>query len=948
MNDLRDPRLKVFCSPLIPEAFHAVTHANEIYEFDPFDVEAIHRSARVAFSELVARATANPRPSSGRILLLLGESGAGKTHLMRAFRHRLHSREQGYFSYMQMNTAAANYGVYILRNTLESFSKLYNDQSVESALQRLSRQLAQAAPVPDALTTLRDTSLGRQGLIEAVETIGDALVDRATFADVDLDVVRALLYLQQDRPSLRARALKWLRGEPLSQQDRRPLGDLPPRDNPEDALGLLKALARLIDALEGGALVVCVDQLEDVRYLDDPTNCFTRIIQTLVALAEVPNVVVLMACLEDFYYATSQGHLTQSYVDRVERDPDAVLLTAQRSPQEVRQLVARRLQSLFEMVDVAFDPEDSLYPFPAAAMDSLAHRRSRDVVDACRRLRELSIAQGLPPGGGAAGELQSGAAAAALSTVPPDPQAALEDSAPLVALERLWNDIRAATLTPDDDDGARLGLLAAALPLAGVELESQASWEATCHDDGGYVDLTRGPEHPDPTRIFLCERPVQGGALAQQLRRVQQHLPTHPGAIVRTGAFPDNPKTIVVQVINDLLLRGWRRVTMDENDWILLAALVSLHRHPDAQTHLQAWARARRPLTSLPCIQTLLDLNFLQGLETTPETSPPTVAGESPPPAMAGDGAVEPLPPHQPLVLGVSHRQGGSLAVDPEELRRPALVAGETAAPTLWVANVVEKLLLRGVPVVVLDHRGLLVNYADPSAWATRALTPRDDIRRHHLQAAVEVSLTVPGDGPLAVPPLAELLVPRDAKTRLALFHLGALAAGPDYGPWLRDFFAALRRHSTGPRRRLGLLCVVDDAPKALGAWSAAAGPAEVETLGVTTAQAGVGWLWLSAVPGPELPDSAALSGGFLGRTPSVPAGLLAHLAACAGLEDTPDRDQTLARDAGRLGAEDLLGVWAGRAEAFQVQRPLIRPGARTTADIIALATSGPAQTAAP
>src|SRR5436190_1810201 len=82
-----DPPVLAFCSGTCPDIFHAVAHRHEVWREDPFDVESIHDEARDAYQRLVDRATTPPGPDSGRILLLLGESGCGKTHLMRAFRN---------------------------------------------------------------------------------------------------------------------------------------------------------------------------------------------------------------------------------------------------------------------------------------------------------------------------------------------------------------------------------------------------------------------------------------------------------------------------------------------------------------------------------------------------------------------------------------------------------------------------------------------------------------------------------------------------------------------------------------------------------------------------------------------------------------------------------------------------------------------------------------------
>ncbi len=117
-----DPRASAFCDAGGPEIFHAIAYRNEIWQADPFDVATIHAEARDVFRGLVARAGMIPRPNSGRILLLMGESGSGKTHLMRVFRNWVHGGQRGYCGYMQMTSAIDDYGRYVLNNLIDSLS----------------------------------------------------------------------------------------------------------------------------------------------------------------------------------------------------------------------------------------------------------------------------------------------------------------------------------------------------------------------------------------------------------------------------------------------------------------------------------------------------------------------------------------------------------------------------------------------------------------------------------------------------------------------------------------------------------------------------------------------------------------------------------------------------------------------------------------------------------
>ena len=88
----RDPRIGAFVDPDGPEVFTAIVHGNQVWTEDPFDVDSSHGAARAQFRRLLDRASdSDELPTHGKTLLLLGEAGSGKTHLMRAFRTHAHA-----------------------------------------------------------------------------------------------------------------------------------------------------------------------------------------------------------------------------------------------------------------------------------------------------------------------------------------------------------------------------------------------------------------------------------------------------------------------------------------------------------------------------------------------------------------------------------------------------------------------------------------------------------------------------------------------------------------------------------------------------------------------------------------------------------------------------------------------------------------------------------------
>ena len=77
-------------------------------------------------STLLNRAGRTPPPPSGAVLVLLGEAGSGKTHLMRAFRTRAHGQGLGYCGYLQMTAEASNYARYMLTNLIDGLEQPYD------------------------------------------------------------------------------------------------------------------------------------------------------------------------------------------------------------------------------------------------------------------------------------------------------------------------------------------------------------------------------------------------------------------------------------------------------------------------------------------------------------------------------------------------------------------------------------------------------------------------------------------------------------------------------------------------------------------------------------------------------------------------------------------------------------------------------------------------------
>ncbi|MBF2002686.1 MAG: DUF853 family protein [Synechococcales cyanobacterium M58_A2018_015] len=731
-----DPRFEAFCSHQALDVFHAVTHQHQIWQPDLYDVETIHPEARAAYDRLLNR-VGSSTVDSGRILLLLGESGAGKTHLMRVFRNQTHEQRKGFFSYMQMTSAVSNYARYVLKNTIDSFEKPYYEPSgTNTGLVELSNTLAESSGVmtPSELVRLREDNLSQGELIDLIYEVADRVVAVPQFNGIDLDLIRALLYLQPGQPAITGKVLKWLRGETLAPYDSKVLGGIASRDQEDDPLRILQSFALLIQAVTGGAFVICLDQLEDIHTLhgaDDVGLRFRQTIQTMVTIAEIPNVIVVLSCLENFYDLL-KPHLPKSHLDRLELDPVPISLKARRSEDEVRQIIARRLQNLYEVAGVPINDSNALYPFPEGTAETLAGQTTRDVLEWCRAQREKSIVTGLLP--------------VIDSVVPPPPPPPPSD----FELSQLWNDYKTKSFELPEDDRGLLNLLASSILRCGQELGYDSRYLSTqFHGDYLAVDLHLGSNNFEQSLLLgLCQKPSQGGVLARQIRDLQQAAGNRIPVALRSTEFPSNPKTKIAQQLGEFITQGGRRAHVSNADWRTMVAIQSFEQQYGDRPDYSAWLQTEKPLAQLPSLKHILDLDKWTAPVVSPISTPTQTLTPSPSPSLE-PVSPQPLPPDPtaPIPLGQTRATMPTPVALPQEalVRHAAFLGGSGSGKTTLALTLIEQLLLRGVPAILLDRKGDLSSYANPEAWDKPAADPNVMDQRQLLRDRIEVTLYTPG-----------------------------------------------------------------------------------------------------------------------------------------------------------------------------------------------------------
>ncbi|MGH8612243.1 MAG: ATP-binding protein, partial [Gammaproteobacteria bacterium] len=552
----QDARLTAFCSTACPELFHAIVHRHEIFRHDPLDVPSVHEEARRAFASLLNRVGAGL--PYGKILLLLGEAGSGKTHLMRAFRSEVTSTASGYFAYMQMTSSETNYAQYVLTNVIDSLHQPYDEAVSEiSGLMRLSNGLVEDPDLfdPAALLYLRDGELD----LPRVFDCSDHLIGKLGLQNLNPDLLRVLLLLQRSEPHLKNLVLQYLRCHDLSHHDQQKLGGIKPLRDASGPREVIKSLAGLAWALEKTPFVLCLDQLEDIYELNAPTQeRFLAAMRVVREVADaVPSLIVAIACLEDFYQKLKTS-LTSPLLDRIEKDPEPVRLSSLRSAAEVEQLIIRRLQFLFAECEAPFADEQPLFPFAADVPQKLAGFRARAVLELCRQARERSLASGHRP------EIQDGQE----PLVPP-----IVDLT--VPLEQRWNDFYTGFKpAAPESETAMTELLAWALVESVRELPDGCTVTASAHEKQVYAETKAHGEFQSRLLVTICNEKPQGGSLGHAVDAARERAQNQNRRciIARSTVFPDNPRTQIAKKLGELIAEGGRRTVIEDSDWRAMQA----------------------------------------------------------------------------------------------------------------------------------------------------------------------------------------------------------------------------------------------------------------------------------------------------------------------------------------------------------------------------------------
>lgn len=699
---------------------------DDVWHRPEYHVDTLHRHVADAILGAIdeARDSADASPVG---VVVQGQRGAGKTHLLGWIREQVQRQDGSFFLVSLLDGTRFWYSV--AHSMLNGLTRRVDGH--ETQLRMFLRRVTLLTGVPFAArqAVIGDEPLDRaavEALLEALHQYNQevALACRHT--------ARALVMYNSG--DFRAREVGnnfLLSGEECEPGERTPWGLPRGPYPPEQVVSELSWLLALT-----GPSVIAVDQIDgllaplakamanrqDAEWQD--SQLLDQIANGLMALREATRKTLTVVAAQHATWEVIKKYAIASVQDRfvatqvLGRIPSAAV---------GRMLVAKRLEAHYRSVD--FTPRYPTWPIREDAFDDAMNFMPRDllqVVDAhireCVRDGEVRVLTSLT-----AVEVADDTAAIPVVR-PPD--------ADLVELDRRFAELKAAAdisgaLEQYKDDVVLPTLLSAGLeawimergeagkhfeqdPPPGTKPALHARLRRTL-DDATEVEAHWGfrgisPEYHATAVLNRIRTSCTEAGLATDVAHMRLFL-------LRNKDWPQSPKN--KEAVGAFEAAGGRRLTVTDDDLRILWALRDLL--AKAPANLTAWLIARQPTREVSFLREALadaaadlpapDLAAPQR----PAPALPQVAQPGPT-APVGERPAAPLRVTGPAFsLGATFDGGMPVPVALESLRKhTAIFAGSGSGKTVLIRRIIEECALQGVSAIVLDPNNDLARLGDP------------------------------------------------------------------------------------------------------------------------------------------------------------------------------------------------------------------------------------------
>ena len=284
-------------------------------------------------------------------------------------------------------------------------------------------------------------------------------------------------------------------------------------------------------------------------------------------------------------------------------------------------------------------------------------------------------------------------------------------------------------------------------------------------------------------RVFLCNRPTQGGGLKRQLDKVLAAMNGKPCFMLRASDFPANPKSSrknqTAEALRKFREAHGRQFLVPIVEWEHMMMVREFYNHHRSDPGFATWFANAKLLSKLAPMIPLLRLDLL-GFGPPKPAAPETANGKT-----RANGALAAYQPPQPgvaapalpnggfdqstleedelplsVILDENGANGSSIiagrelasAAKPVRLnknvlkRHAAVLGGSGSGKTTLALCLIEQLLLQGIPAVLIDRKGDLCSYANPDVWRENDEENCERSgEREKLADAIDVAVFTPG-----------------------------------------------------------------------------------------------------------------------------------------------------------------------------------------------------------
>ncbi|WP_088431799.1 ATP-binding protein [Halomicronema hongdechloris] len=739
-------------------------HIKSVWEDIIDDIEGLHQQERHFIASALDQLLKTSQPLAPLGIVIAGEGGVGKTHLIGAIRK--YTITHGLNFILVDMTDVRDFWETVLQGYISSLQEDAVDGTAQFQLRDLVGYLVSLTGKSVSSGVM--AALPEKSLRNAIKHVLNALaqVDRKAAAEFQ-DVIRALILLNSDSFEILGIGHTWLQGLEIETEDKTRFGfrqtiATSPRKIVQ-GLSWLMSLQR--------PSVLALDQLDSIvmqhHYgaggstdldLSEEQRISKAIIEGigggLMALRDtIYRTQIIVSCLESTWNVLVNQAIS-TFQDRFHRP---LILGRVISSEVARAIVEKRLQQAYEQV--GFVAPYSTWPFSKSFFQSAIRHSPRRILKRCYEHQQHCLV---------AGEIQE-IHSFGNDVVIDDPPVDLEAIDQAFATAQQQVDIRAALDETQED-----AVLGQWLQTAAKCLVAENPTPDTV-DSEVEVNFPGGKNYPQlHARVRLIYRNEGDREKHLSLRAL---LRSHHAAyrarlktamttagidhalsfrrllIVRVGDIPGGATT--QELSHRFTEAGGLMVYPDEAELRLLAALHQIR----SMEHFDTWLHQRRPVSQLRCFQSTVTWLFgdtvdvfSSGKTVSSGTldSPPQPAPDKPDELPlksphSGDHPVAPSPVGLPI--GRQLRQPQDIVAIPLEAltKHIVILAGSGAGKTVLVRRLVEEAILKQIPAIVIDGANDLARMGDPWPETPAAWDHLDRRQAQQYHQSVDVAVWTPG-----------------------------------------------------------------------------------------------------------------------------------------------------------------------------------------------------------